>query len=364
MTDLTGPGTALRANWLLWVFLGWTLYAALSTFQIYTVYHLSGMRPAVSYGPVVASLATSWAWAGATPLIMKGAIRFPIEAPRTLPHLGVHLAFALTASVVEFGLGVGVLTLLRGSPPPDLLMRYVDRIDLAVFYYMSVMVIAHALVYYRQSRERAVRAATLAQEVTKARLQSLRHQLRPHFLFNSLNSISGLIQEDPEAADRMTENLSELLRRSLEQERSALVPVMDELEAARLYLKLQSARYDDWLSYHLEVDPAALGALIPPFILQPLLENAIEHGLQPAGRKGVLRVSVALSHDRLHLVVEDDGVGSPPRVEEGIGLRNSRARLTALFGADYRLELRSRKGGGSEVVLNLPHRSAAEPATI
>lgn len=207
-------------------------------------------------------------------------------------------------------------------------------------------------------RERAIRAEALAQA---ARLQALRAQLEPHFLFNTLNSIATLVMEqDSKAALATLDSLSRFLRMTLDQAGAAEIRVAEELEFARRYAEIQQTRFGDRLRVDFEVEPAVRDALVPALILQPLVENAVKHGVLSQERPGHVSVSIRADAGRLAICVRDDGPGfGAAPVRHGVGLANTAARLDALYGAAARLSLGAGAGQGSAVVIELPLRSQA-----
>jgi signal transduction histidine kinase len=214
--------------------------------------------------------------------------------------------------------------------------------------------------YYRRFRERELQAAELQQKLVEARLEALRMQLNPHFLFNTLHAVSALIHEDPNAADRV---LSELLRLSLDQSKPQEVPLSEELAFLDRYLEIEQTRFADRLQVEKEVEPETERALVPYLILQPLVENAIRHGIEPREDTGRLAIRAHRSNGTLQLRVSDNGAGLPEEkgtpLREGIGLSNTRSRLQHLYGDGYRLELVSAPGGGLEARIDIPYRTTA-----
>jgi signal transduction histidine kinase len=220
-----------------------------------------------------------------------------------------------------------------------------------------------ALRHRRAVRARELEAAQMAAQLSESRLQALSMELRPHFLFNTLNAISGMVWADPARADAMVVQLSELLRRTLEAGESPTGTLAEERHVLGLYLEIQQVRFGDRLAVTLDV-PDALGAAeVPRFLLQPLVENAFQHGLAP--KRGAVALAVRAARepapggDRLVLRVADDGVGLPPdgTLVESTGVGNTRRRLAALYGDDQSLALRRRDGGGTEVVVAIPFRA-------
>jgi LytS/YehU family sensor histidine kinase len=211
--------------------------------------------------------------------------------------------------------------------------------------------------YLLETRERA----KAQDQLSEARLQSLRLQLQPHFLFNTLNAITALIGSEPRAAERMVAGLSELLRASLRSADEQEVPLARELEHLKLYTDIQRTRFGDRLDVHLDVDPATRSAMVPSLLLQPLVENAIRHGLAPRAVGGQVYVRAARDGEELRLEVRDDGVGAETRggalSREGVGLANTRERLRRLHGERQRFAYETRPGAGFAVTIALPFRT-------
>jgi two-component system LytT family sensor kinase len=233
-----------------------------------------------------------------------------------------------------------------------------------VFTYATIVGIWHAIDYYQRLAERERQASELAVRLAQARLQALRMQLHPHFLFNTLNGIAALNYEDPKAANRMLSRLSELLRMTLDEDGAQEVSLRKEVEFCRRYLELEEIRLGERLTVSLEIAPEALDAKVPSLLLQPLVENAIEHGIAPFAAPGRLSISAQKANGRLRLTVRDSGPGlsaiqpsGPPR---GIGLSNTRARLVQLYGDNHTFELRNTEEGGLEVHITLPYVEATD----
>ena len=224
--------------------------------------------------------------------------------------------------------------------------------------YLIVLSAAHALGYYRRAKERDLHAAELTAHLNRAKLDALRLQLQPHFLFNTLNAIATLVHRDAAAADELIGDLSDLLRLSLLTTDNE-VPLARELELLDRYLAIEQARLGHRLHVARAIEPGATDALVPTFVLQPLAENAIRHGLEPRSAPGTITISARRDGDTLRLTVADDGVGLAPdqvSARRGIGLANTEARLLALHGTAAKLELHTPPEGGLRVEISLPFR--------
>lgn len=290
--------------------------------------------------------------------------RYPLEAGiwvRRLPwHLVASVVFCLlhlAACVVVYGL------LIEGVPN-----RFAFRLQslltiyfvLDVFIYWSIVGAWSAFYHARIARERALASERLRASVTEARLDALRAQLHPHFLFNALNATSTMaLRGDGHAVARMIERLSTLLRASIDPDLPREVPLARELQLLQPYLDIQLVRFEGRLSVLREIDPEALAAPVPPLLLQPLVENAIEHGVAARPGAAIVRIRASLQDGALRVEVQDDGPGWEPALPRGgdlasagVGLRNTVARLECLYGASARLErLRSPEGGATARVV-------------
>jgi LytS/YehU family sensor histidine kinase len=235
---------------------------------------------------------------------------------------------------------------------------------LLAFEYMTLqtLVVVQGLLMRREARERERRALVFEGELAKAQLQSLKLQLQPHFLFNTLNGIATLMHRDVATAERMVVQLGDLLRLALQDGQSESVPLERELEFLSLYLGIERMRFADRLTWEFDVPDETRIALVPHLLLHPLVENAVRHGLAPRAEQGRVRVGSRRVGDLLELVVEDDGVGLPREPREGIGLSNTRTRLERLYGARQHLTLEPRAGGGTRVTVSLPFEASTEHA--
>lgn len=232
--------------------------------------------------------------------------------------------------------------------------------------YWSILAVFYGVDAYRRWRERELVAARLATQLTQARLQALQMQLHPHFLFNTLQTISALIRRDAEAAERMLARLGDLLRIVLERGEEPLVPLSQELEFVRKYLEIQQIRFRERLQVDWQIAPEALEMEVPTLILQPLVENALKHGLEGQPKPGSLKIGAQRLGDRLRLWVQDDGPGlHSDRVRNGVGLSNIRERLVSLYGAAGSLQLTDRgPEGGLQAVIELPIRAESHSQTL
>lgn len=308
---------------------------------------------------VAFTLASLWLWALYSPAIVGAAERWPLVGrTRRLSHLAHHLAFALLLTALEAALFA--LAPAGAAGPRSFPSRFLSMLVIDLISYGAVAAVGSAALLLRQLREEEARSSRLAAQLATSQLSALRAQLHPHFFFNTLNAIAELIHRDPDAADRMVARLGAFLRRSLDVSDAQEVSLEEELEALDAYLDVVRLRFGDRLSVSVEVDPAVLPAAVPPLVLQPLVENALKHGLEPLERPGRLEIAARRGGAGLVLEVRDDGVGLPERVREGIGVRNTRDRLRQLYGTEGTLALERRPGGGAVARVSLPLRGGGE----
>jgi LytS/YehU family sensor histidine kinase len=224
--------------------------------------------------------------------------------------------------------------------------------------YFAVLGIEHAIFYFREARERETQAIRLSAQLAEARLGALRMQMKPHFLLNSLNAVLVLVRDrDHATATRVLEELGEILRHVLRPERPEEVALEEEIDFLRRYLGIEQVRFPDRLRTAFRIPPETLRAAVPDFILQPLVENAVRHGIAERVESGQITISGRREGDELILTVEDDGPGLvPDQPTAGLGLANTRERLQVLYGSRGRLQLSARSGGGTSATIRLPSR--------
>ena len=244
----------------------------------------------------------------------------------------------------------------------------VNNLDFQVVLYWAVLGVAYMLEFVRRYRERDRAATLLEQKLARSQLESLRMQLNPHFLFNALNSVAELMEMDVRKAQRTLTRVSDLLRLSLRSATSSVIPVWQEIELVELYMQIARVRYGEGLSVDIDVDSAAVDVMVPSFLLQPLVENALKHGLAPGHLGQSIEVRVKRSGQTLEIVVEDNGRGldgllttsgrflaaTPSLDGLGIGLTNTRSRLAMLYGDRYAFRMSNHPNGGCLVEIRLP----------
>ncbi|HXD32879.1 MAG TPA: histidine kinase [Pyrinomonadaceae bacterium] len=297
-----------------------------------------------------------------TPVIYILARHFPLNRAPLRRTLAVHLTGALIICVAWALFGVSLAALLIRNPSREPFLRYyaswvLTNLPWSVFLYFTVLGCISAFSYYREAREREAQQARLAAQLAEARLGALRMQLNPHFLFNSLNAITVLVRDQKtQDASRMLELLSGILRQVLKGDNRKEVTLDKELEFTERYLAIEQVRFSDRLQVRWAIEQSTRDALVPEFILQPLVENAVRHGIAKRAAAGSIEVSAVQSDGSLILSVQDDGPGYFPTSDTGVGLNNTRARLETLFGDAGILDVGNADEGGAVVTVRFPVR--------
>ena len=276
---------------------------------------------------------------------------------RTGRSIATQLAFTALAVVLKFALYVEVAQWIRPAETWRLDRVLARGFASEIIAFGAVLAIVHGIEYHRRFRERELQAARLETELASARLDALSAQLQPHFLFNTLNSIATLMRRDVDAAEEMMAHLADLLRRTLRQRDGHEVTLAEELELLQHYLDIMKIRFQDRLTIRIDVDPSVTNALVPPLVLQPVVENAIQHGISRKAGAGLLEVRARRDVETLEISVRDDGEGLSGN-SEGIGLSNTRRRLRELYGDAQSLALVPVEDGGLRVTLRIPLRAA------
>ncbi|HKP87646.1 MAG TPA: histidine kinase [Blastocatellia bacterium] len=345
----------------------WTLFGVFLTSQ-------SGLAftrretPFAWYKVFTAEMSFAYLWAALTPLTLWLARRFPIERGQLHRSIVVHIF----ASVV-----IGFLT----RAFRDLLFMYfvfppkypfsISKLffnvylffDYGSMIYWLIFLVSFAFNYYRRYRGGEIRASRLEAQLAQAELQALKMQLHPHFLFNTLHSISALVRKDPDGADKMIARLGDFLRLTLDSARAQEVSLEQELEFLKCYLDIERLRFKDRLTVNMKIEQQALNARLPNLILQPIVENAIRHGIAPRTQPGHIEIEARRFNGILHVQVTDNGPGIQSNgntgriLKEGIGLSNTQARLQQLYGAEQRLDLANTAKGGLTVILEIPFKA-------
>ncbi len=385
LTEFSAPSDTVRMRkawtppWR-WVF---GVAMALGLFSFLQAYRLTfiNSKPGVTIEAgklLVLNLALWFVPALLMPAIVWAARRFRFDTGHKVRAVAAHSVGALTFAAVHF---VGLMS-VRFLLWPDggkwasvswsqfFQRRALEQLDWSLMVYAVIVGVSHAIAFYHESQERKLKAALLETRLVEARLKTLEAELHPHFLFNTLHAISTLVHRDPESADRMISRLSDLLRITFDRTGEPKVSLKEEIEFLQKYLDIEQTRFQDRLAVNVTIEPEALDGEVPRMILQPLVENAIKHGI--AGRHGGNQIEIAAGRDgdRLWMQVRDNGAGLQVRtlkaLRTGVGLSNTRARLDCLYGRHYRLEF-SDKHGGLSVLIAIPFQHVAatgQPATF
>ena len=375
--DLRGAGTDVPAAMppvygLPWsiVFLAATVLGLLSSLLAWQ-FTLSMGRETTYWRTLVILNTTYWyLWALFTPAIIWLSQHFRFERQGLWRALAVHLPSVIVFSLTHIAIMSGVqwwFARAQGRPFPwwsEVQRSALLNFDWEMMTYWTIVGLSHAILYYRESRHRAIRGAQLETRLVEAQLKALQQQLHPHFLFNTLHAISALMHRDVEAADRTLMRLSDLLRLTLESIGQQEILLQAELDFLTKYLQIEQTRFADRLNVRFDVAPETLDTLVPNLILQPLVENAIKHGIAKKAGPGHIDITTRRDGDKLLMEVRDDGVGlsedALTALQKGIGVSTTRARLQHLFGADYRFEFH-RQPAGLSVVVAIPWRTEDGP---
>src|ERR1051326_3161597 len=350
-----------RKRWIL-IVCAWTIVGLLFAVRRIVVVKVQGT--AVNWVIVGALELIYWyVWAACTPIVIALAKRFPLTGPRFVPHIAIHtiasLLMAPLASVTESFLSRGLLHSVLHITDPDV-MRMLPRFAVSVLSmsftgvltYWVVVGLYQSIHFYQTAMERQTLAAQLETQLSHAELENLKSQLHPHFLFNSLHTIGILMQEDVDAARHLLVCLGDLLRMALER-RENEITLQSELEFVGKYLEIEQTRFHDRLKVHMDVPADLLAVYVPSLALQPLVENAIKHGISVDSTAGRLEIAATHQNGRVWLSVRDDGQGLAPgsRLRFGVGLTNIRSRLKQLYGDESSLELTGGDGRGCEAII-------------
>jgi two-component system, LytTR family, sensor kinase len=360
----------------------WTTSAFLYAISMYG-WRLSTGNTQETFGQIlILPLLNFLIVAAISPLFYYFAKRFPLDKPNWVRRIPLHIAagVAFTAAHMAFrtlaAFAFPIKNMSSGVAYEPSLALF-KRMFLFGLYedglgtYLPIIVLAHLVIFQHRAKTRELRAAQLETRLARAQLDMLKMQLQPHFLFNTLNAISTLMHRDTKTAEEMLAGLSDLLRLALDNAAVQEVALKSELEFTGRYLELEQVRFADRLKVKFQIDPETLDAMVPNMVLQPLVENAVRHGIASRDRAGMIEVASRREGDELHLTVRDDGPGLPTGFnwqngngsstskKQGLGLGNTRARLQQLYGSGHSLQLSNAVGGGLMVNITLPYRAAA-----
>jgi two-component system LytT family sensor kinase len=316
-------------------------------------------------------------WAGLAPVVFLFTRRFPIDRERWFLNSMLHIVACVALTIAHRAIYLIIGWLLHVAAYRDLTSipdlyssDILFNLPTGFLSYGTIFLISYVIDYYRRHQEEELKISRLKAElaeaklqVTEAQLQALKMQLHPHFLFNTLNSISALLDEDAEAADQMLARLGDFLRMTLQNSGAQQVTLQEELEFLRCYLEIERVRFQDRLTVTMNIAAETLEARVPNLILQPIVENAIRHGIVSRIAPGQIEISASLIVGALRLRVKDNGPGlgsvdgGRAIVKEGLGLANTRARLGQMYGAAHKFEMTDAPEGGLQVTLTIPFES-------
>ena len=351
-----------RRNIILLVFLGWTFVGLYFATQ---AYYNPAFVPRLQWSQAIAiNLTYYYLWGLCTPLVVMIGRRFRFDSGRWPRALLMHILAAVVITLAQILVAEYLLALLIKSRTTDYSffgrLRYAFGVNFhsSLPTYWLILFVYWAFDYYAKFRDRELRASQLETQLSHASLQALKMQLNPHFLFNTLNSISSLMYSDVESADAMLARLSEFLRMTLDRDLAQEIPLEQELEFIRRYLEIEKIRFEERLTVKIDVGADVSKANVPSLALQPLVENAIHHGIAPRPEGGAIEIKARRENGLLHLSVSDDGVGATRKTRERIGLANTRARLERLYGDQQNFSFTD-TGGGCRVDIVIPYRIGA-----
>jgi two-component system, LytTR family, sensor kinase len=346
-------------------FVLWTLLAFLSAAGAHV--YLSSTGTPISWTQLLAwNILISLVWSLLTPLVYEFARRYTFDRASWKLSLPIHIVASVVLAFVGAVAMVASNPLVTWTKEPTVpfFAHVLSRTFMDIQRYWYVLLITQAIAFYGKYQERQLLSSQLEAQLANAQLEVLKSQLEPHFLFNTLNSIASLARHDGRAAEHMTLQLADLLRMSLDGVGVHEVPLHLELTFLQKYVDIQQTRFHDRLRVETEIDPRTLDTLVPNLILQPLVENAICHGISPRREPGLVRITTWRDRDDVWMEIRDNGVGFtrgrglvPP---EGVGLRNTRGRLRQLYTDDHAMMLEDAPGGGCTVKIRVPYRISSE----
>jgi signal transduction histidine kinase len=347
------------------IFAVWTFIGLVFTLQGYFTSYRSE-RPIPFSESLYMQMTWAYLFALATPLVLWASARLPLERQNWLRSALLHLPISVVLGVALTALGRVAIWLKFGYPVGrPLTLESVTRFVIANFseaigIYLLIALTSYAFSYYRRFRAGQLRTLQLEAQLSQAQLEALKMQLHPHFLFNTLHSISALLKKDTEAARRMITRLGDFLRMTLENSGAQEVTLQQEMEFLRCYLEIERIRFQDRLVTHVNVEPEVLDAKVPNLILQPIVENAIRHGIAPRSTPGIIEIEAKPHNGSLRIQVRDNGPGignhrSPDTLfRKGLGLANTETRLERLYGQTHTFDLENDPAGGLVVTLVIP----------
>jgi len=355
------------------LFLGWTLVSIIFAGISYAAAIGENNKEFGFISALRLNLVQFYVWAVLSPLVFRFSRRFPIEfRPLNVRNLLLYFPALISFAGIHQVIHLAVLW----SITPRWRQKYPALIDCYRAYFafgfyidliiaLLIVIAVHTLLYYQSFRASELAQSSLKAQLAQAQLRALKMQLHPHFLFNTLHSISSLVLEDPPKANSMIARLGDFLRLTVDNSDQQLVTLKEETEFLRCYLDIEQVRFGDRLTVTFELEPQTLSAQIPHLILQPMVENAIQHAIAPRSARGHINIEAKRLNSLLRVAISDNGPGISSNAnlpwKQGVGLTNVRTRLQQIYGPDFRFELMNTKGGGVTAFMEIPFEREPNP---
>jgi len=355
------------------VFLGWTLVSIIFAGISYAAAIGENNKEFGFISALRLNLVQFYVWAVLSPLVFRFSRRFPIELrPLNVRNLLLYFPALISFAGIHQVIHLAVLW----SITPRWRQKYPALIDCYRAYFafgfyidliiaLLIVIAVHTLLYYQSFRASELAQSSLKAQLAQAQLRAFKMQLHPHFLFNTLHSISSLVLEDPPKANSMIARLGDFLRLTIDNSDQQLVTLKEETEFLRCYLDIEQVRFGDRLTVTFELEPQTLSAQVPHLILQPMVENAIQHAIAPRSARGHINIEAKRLNSLLRVAISDNGPGISSNAnlpwKQGVGLTNVRTRLQQIYGPDFRFELMNTNGGGLTAVMEIPFEREPNP---
>ncbi len=355
------------------LFLGWTLVSIIFAGISYAAAIGENNKEFGFISALRLNLVQFYVWAVLSPLVFRFSRRFPIEfRPLNVRNLLLYFPALISFAGIHQVIHLAVLW----SITPRWRQKYPALIDCYRAYFafgfyidliiaLLIVIAVHTLLYYQSFRASELAQSSLKAQLAQAQLRALKMQLHPHFLFNTLHSISSLVLEDPPKANSMIARLGDFLRLTIDNSDQQLVTLKEETEFLRCYLDIEQVRFGDRLTVTFELEPQTLSAQVPHLILQPMVENAIQHAIAPRSARGHINIEAKRLNSLLRVAITDNGPGISSNAnlpwKQGVGLTNVRTRLRQIYGPDFRFELMNTKGGGVTAFMEIPFEREPNP---
>ena len=363
----------IKCRRVAFLFVGWTLVSIIFAGISYAAAIGENNKEFGFVSALRLNLVQFYLWAILSPLVFRFSRRFPIELrPLNVRNLVLYfpalISFAGIHQLIQLAVLWSIIPRWRQKYPAliDCYRAYFAfgfYIDLIIA--LLIVIAVHALLYYQNFRASELVQSSLKTQLAQAQLRALKMQLHPHFLFNTLHSISSLVLEDPPKANSMIARLGDFLRLTVENSEQQLVTLKEETEFLRCYLDIEQVRFGDRLTVAFELEPQTLSAQVPHLILQPVVENAIQHAIAPRAARGHINIEAKRLNSLLRVTISDNGPGISSHAnlpwKKGVGLTNVRSRLQQIYGPDFRFELMNAGDGGLTVVIEIPFQREANP---